>query len=452
MIELSKLNRIHFVGIGGIGMSAIAKYFLFKDFKISGYDRVESKLTQNLFEKGAFIKYEDNINLFPNIAEVDLVVYTPAIADDNNQIKYFKKNKIPIYKRAKVLGMITNNYNTIAIAGTHGKTTTSSISAHIIHYSGKGGIAFLGGIATNYNSNILLSNKDIAVVEADEYDRSFLKLKPNTIVLTSMDADHLDIYEKKDSVQESFIEFTNLILDKNKLIIEESLKCYFGQSLTYGFSSDSDLQIINLHIKNNSYCFDFKYHDKIYQGFTFKFPGRYNLLNAAGAVLSCLINGISINEIKNGLATFDGVKRRFEIHIESSKYVFIDDYAHHPKEIEVLINAIREFYPGRMVKGIFQPHLFSRTRDFMQEFADSLSMLDELFLLPIYPAREKPIDGVTSSVLYEKVNLAKKFLSQDGEDYLKELVSESPCVLVTIGAGDINLHIDKIKNLILEDA
>jgi UDP-N-acetylmuramate--alanine ligase len=267
-----------------------------------------------------------------------------------------------------------------------------------------------------------------------------------------MDADHLDIYKKRVNVEESFLEFADLITDKKKLIIEENLKDYFGQSLTYGFSSDSDLQIINLHMKSNSYYFDFKYKGNIHEGFTFKLPGKHNLLNAAGAVLSCLINGISFSEVRDGLASFSGVKRRFEIHIESPKYVFIDDYAHHPKEIEVLINAVREFYPDRKVKGVFQPHLFSRTRDFMQEFADSLSMLDELFLLPIYPAREKPIDGVSASVLYEKINLDKKFLSKGGEDYFSKLYSSIPCVIVTIGAGDINLHVDKINNLLHQDA
>ena len=452
MIELSKINRIHFLGVGGIGMSALAKYFLFKGLKISGYDKVESELTQSLFNEGTFIKYEDDVNLFPDISDVDLVVYTPAVSENNSQMKFFKENKIPIYKRAKVLGMITNHYNTIAVAGTHGKTTTSSISAHIIHHSGIGGVAFMGGIATNYNSNILLSKGDLAVVEADEYDRSFLELRPNTVILTSMDADHLDIYKKRDNVQESFLEFANLILDKNKLIVEENLKDNFSQSLTYGFSSNSDLQIINLQLKNNSYYFDFKYQGNIYEGFNFKIPGKHNLLNAAGAVLSCLINGISFNKIKDGLASFTGVKRRFEIYIESPRYVFIDDYAHHPKEIEVLINAIREFYPNRLVKGVFQPHLFSRTRDFMKEFANSLSMLDELFLLPIYPARENPIDGVSSSVLYEKVNLDKKFLSKGGYDYCDQLLSNIPCVIVTIGAGDINLHIEKINNLLIQDA
>ncbi len=452
MIELSKLNRIHFIGIGGIGMSALAKYFLFKNFKISGYDRIETNLTQNLFNEGAFIKYEDNINLFPNIGEIDLVVYTPAITEDNNQMKFFKENKIPMYKRAKVLGMITNNYNTIAIAGTHGKTTTSSISAHIINRSQKGGVAFLGGIANNYNSNILLSKGNLAVVEADEYDRSFLELKPNTIVLTSMDADHLDVYEKRVNVEESFLEFADLISDKNKLIVENSLKDYFGQSLTYGFSSESDLQIINLKIKNNSYSFDFKYQDELHAGFTFKLPGRYNLLNAAGAVFSCLINGISFDNIKEGLDSFSGVKRRFEVHVENHRYIFIDDYAHHPKEIKVLINAIREFYPKRKIKGIFQPHLFSRTRDFIHEFSDSLSMLDELIILPIYAARERPIEGVSSSVLYEMVNLDKKFLSKGGDDYFNQLYSNSPCVIVTIGAGDINLHVDKINNLLSQYA
>jgi UDP-N-acetylmuramate--alanine ligase len=449
-MELNNVKKVHFIGIGGIGMSALAKYFLFKGVQVSGYDKVETKLTHQLSIEGAFIDYKDDLNYFPSISDVDLVIYTPAISEGNKQFKYFKENQFPIFKRAKILGLITNHYNTIAIAGTHGKTTTSSIAAHILHHANKSGVAFLGGITTNYDSNILLSKNNIAVVEADEYDRSFLELNPDTIVLTSMDADHLDIYKEKISVQDSFIEFTELIKNKNNLIIEESLKEDFYNCLTYGFSANSDLQIANISIRENTYLFDFKYHDKIYKGFSFKLPGRYNLLNAAGAAYSCILNGVTFNEIKNGLASFKGVKRRFEIHFESPKYTFIDDYAHHPKEIEVLISAIRDFYPNRKIIGLFQPHLYTRTRDFISDFADSLAKLDDLILFPIYPAREKPIKGVSSKVLFDQIKLRNKTLLNEREMVLENLTLVSPSVVVTIGAGDIDLHIEEIKNYIIQ--
>ena len=450
-MDLSQIKKIHFLGIGGIGMSALAKYFLFKGAQVSGYDKVETDLTKELSNNGARIFYNDDVDLLPSLEDLDIVVYTPAVSSDNKQYKFVNENNLPLFKRAKVLGSITKDYNTIAVAGTHGKTTTSSIAAHLLHQCNKGGVAFLGGITSNYNSNILLSNNNIAVVEADEYDRSFLELEPNTIVLTSMDADHLDIYGEEDGVIKSFIEFASLVKEADQLIVEESIKDFFNQKLSYGFGKDSDLQMLNLKIKDNAYSFDFKYKGKIYYDFSFSLPGKYNLLNAAGAAFSCLVNGLSFSDIKKGLSSFKGVKRRFEIHYDTPECTFIDDYAHHPKEIEVLLNAIKEFYPKRKILGVFQPHLYSRTRDFMDEFATALSQLDQLILLPIYPAREEPIDGVSSKVLIGKVKTESKLLAIQGESFYDRFILNETSVIVTIGAGNIDLHVPLIKRFLAKN-
>ncbi len=447
-MHLGKVNNIHFIGIGGIGMSALAKYFIFKGINVSGYDKTQTSLTNELSRLGAIIHFQEDLELVPFINEIDLVVYTPAISKNHSQLLFFRQKKIPVLKRAKVLGLITKEYVTIAVAGTHGKTTCSSIAAHILSSSEKIGVAFLGGLATNYNSNVILSNKNLAVVEADEYDRSFLELTPSTILLTSVDADHLDIYEKKVNVEKTFLNFVKLVKNKKKLIVEEGLKSLVKDCLTYGFSANADLRIVNILIKENHYNFDFVYKNKKYEGFKFKLPGKHNLLNAIGASFSCLLNGVSFSQIRDGLATFSGVKRRFEIYLENPDYVVLDDYAHHPKEIDVLISAIREFFPNRYVKGIFQPHLFSRTRDFMKEFASSLSNLDELFLLPIYPAREQPIEGISSGNLLKQVNLKNKFLVKKHEDFYSKLLSKKSTVIVTIGAGDVDLHLKPTIDLI----
>lgn len=451
-MDLKQVKSIYFLGIGGIGMSALAKYFLFKGVKVSGYDKVETDLTKNLSASGAIIHYEDNVSLIPSSEQIDLVVYTPAISNTNAEFTYFKQNNYLLKKRANVLGNITKDYNTIAVAGTHGKTTTSSIIAHILSFAEKGGVAFLGGITTNYNSNILLSKGDIAVVEADEYDRSFLELSPDTIVLTSLDADHLDIYEKPEQVVESFLEFSRRLNDGKKPIVYEAIESHFNEKLTYGFKPSSDLQLINVSIIDHAYNFDLMYNGELYSDFTFQLPGRYNLLNATGAVLACMVNGLSISEIKNGLSTFSGVKRRFEVHIDTPSCTFIDDYAHHPKEIEVLINAIIEFYPSRQITAIFQPHLYSRTRDFMTEFSQSLSRLDKLFLLPIYPAREKPISGISSKVLFDLINVENKVLVEKNQAFYNDMLVDNNQVVVTIGAGDIDLHVPKIKSFLMENA
>jgi|TARA_B100001094_G_scaffold332503_1_gene404891 UDP-N-acetylmuramate--alanine ligase len=447
-MQETELRKVHFIGIGGIGMSALANYFISKNINVSGYDKVKSEITQNLENKGAKIFYEDNLNLIDGIKNIDLVIYTPAIGEDNNQLKYFSNYSIPLLKRSEVLGDISRLYKTIAVAGTHGKTTTSSIIAHILRTSNLDGVCFIGGITSNYNSNFLLGKGVLSVMEADEYDRSFLKLSPHTIVLTSMDADHLDIYDNKETLQSSFYNFTDLLENKKKLIVEEGLKNLFENNLTYGFNSESNLQILNIKIINSCYQFDIKYRSKIYNNFSFKMPGKYNLINAAGAVLSCLENEINMDDIRSALHSYKGVKRRFDIHVENSEIVYIDDYAHHPSEISALLSAVKEFYPNKKTIGVFQPHLYSRTRDFLKDFSSSLSSLDELFLLPIYPAREKPIKGINSSLLLSKVPLLKKQIISSESDLFSQLDAKNSYVLLTIGAGDIDEWVPSIIDYI----
>ena len=450
-MNIDSINRVHFIGIGGIGMSALAKFFLFRNIEVSGYDKVCSSITKSLSKEGANIFYKDDLSLIKSTDEIDLVVYTPAIPSENRQLDYFSSSKTPLHKRAYVLGQITKSYHTIAVAGTHGKTTTSSIIAHLLQDNKCGGVSFLGGISTNYNSNILLQDGNNAVVEADEYDRSFLKLFPNMILLTSMDPDHLDIYGDNQSVIEGFKLFTALLENKNKLIVQEDLKSHFNDSLTYGFLKDSSLSIQHIRIQKGGYFFDVLYKNKLYAYFEFYLPGKYNLLNAAGAILCGFEMGLDAQKIKSGLASFSGVKRRFEVHYDKNDIVYIDDYAHHPKEITVLVNGLREFYPEHKIIGVFQPHLYSRTRDFMPGFQEALSLLDQLFLMPIYPAREKPIKDINSDNLLMDIALESKSILNHEGDLFSSLKQENKFVLVTIGAGDIDLLINPIKTFLHEN-
>lgn len=446
---LSALNRIHFIGIGGIGMSALARFCLFNGKKVSGYDRVSTKLTMQLEKEGAEIHYVDEIDSFLNDSSIDLVVYTPAIPADSNQYNFFKKSSINMIKRAEFLGKITKDYYTIAVAGTHGKTTTSSIIAHILEHSDHGGIAFLGGIASNYSSNVILSNlNNIAVVEADEYDKSFLRLFPDLIVLTSMDPDHLDIYGDKDVFKDNFIAFTNLLKRNDSLIVHEEISDHFKTSKVYGEGVDSNLRILNACIKNGAYHFDILKNGYLIEGFILNYPGRHNLINTAAAIFVASEIGVSDIAIKNAVESFKGVKRRFEIHVNNENHTYIDDYAHHPKEIDALVSSVREFYPDKIVTGVFQPHLFSRTRDFMLEFCESLSKLDHVILMEIYPAREKPIEGVNSLSLLNKISCQSKKLLSKGTDLSSILDMYKSQVILTIGAGDIDLEVPKLKKFI----
>ena len=448
-MNLDNYKSIYFIGIGGIGMSALAHYFVNQGAKVSGYDRSKTELTKDLEKIGVEISYDENINSLKDLENIQLTIFTPAINPKNIYFEYFKKSQVPLLKRSQILGEITKPLDTIAVGGTHGKTTTSSIIAHILTSDNKNGLCFIGGITSNYKSNFLIGKGNFSVVEADEYDRSFMNLFPDTIVLTSMDADHLDIYENQDSLVNAFKDFTNLLSDNKKLIVEENITHLFQENLSYGFKKDNDLQIINIQIKEGLYLFDIIFKNQTYENFVFKMPGSYNLLNAAGSILACLINGITVESIKNGLKSYLGVKRRFDIQLSLPKLIYIDDYAHHPKEIDSLLSAVKSFYPQKFVVGVFQPHLFSRTRDFMDYFAESLSGFDQIFLLPIYPAREAPIEGIDSSVLMQKIKNTNKRLINSVDELFNFLNREIDMVLLTIGAGDIDKWPEQIKKIAL---
>ena len=448
-MNLDNFKSIYFIGIGGIGMSALAHYFVNQGAKVSGYDRSKTELTIELEKVGVEISYDENIDSLKDLQNIQLVIFTPAIDSKNIYFEYFKKSQVPLLKRSQILGEITKPLDTIAVAGTHGKTTTSSIIAHILTSDNKDGLCFIGGITSNYKSNFLTGKGNFSVVEADEYDRSFMNLFPDTIVLTSMDADHLDIYENKDFLVEAFKDFTNLLSDNKKLIVEENISHFFKENLSYGFKKDNDLQIINVKIKEGLYLFDIVFNNQTYENFVFKMPGSYNLLNAAGSILACLINGITVDSIKNGLQSYSGVKRRFDVQLSLPKLIYIDDYAHHPKEIDSLLSAVKSFYPQKFVVGVFQPHLFSRTRDFMDYFAESLSGFDQIFLLPIYPAREAPIEGIDSSVLIQKIKNNNKRIINSVSELFNFINRDLDMVLLTIGAGDIDQWPKQIKKIAL---
>ncbi|MEC8616326.1 MAG: UDP-N-acetylmuramate--L-alanine ligase [Bacteroidota bacterium] len=449
-MNLESINRVHFIGIGGIGMSALAKFFLYKGVVVSGYDRSKTEITLALSNLGSHIIYNDEISLIKDIESVDLVVFTPAIPSNNVQLNHFLKTNVPVHKRAYVLGEITKSYKTIAVAGTHGKTTTSSIVAHLLQQNNCGGVSFLGGICTNYNSNILIQEGQNAVVEADEYDRSFLQLHPSAIILTSMDPDHLDIYGDEESLIEGFKLFVDSLKNQDCLYVQEDLKNQFPNALTYGFQTSSTLFVYDVRLKRGSYIFNVNYKGETYENFEFQLPGRHNLLNAAGAILSCLEWGLTFEKLKSTLSNFKGVKRRFEIHYNDGQRVYVDDYAHHPNEIKVLYEGLREFYPGYKLIAVFQPHLYSRTRDFLMEFQTALSEFDALFVMPIYPAREIPIEGINAETLLNGIEMDQKSLLIKEEDLHVALKLEEKFVVSTIGAGDIDRLIVPLKSFLSE--
>ena len=449
-MNLESINRVHFIGIGGIGMSALAKFFLYKGVVVSGYDRSKTEITLALNNLGSHIIYNDEISLIKDIESVDLVVFTPAIPSNNVQLNHFLKTNVPVHKRAYVLGEITKSYKTIAVAGTHGKTTTSSIVAHLLQQNNCGGVSFLGGICTNYNSNILIQEGQNAVVEADEYDRSFLHLHPSAIILTSMDPDHLDIYGDEESLIEGFKLFVDSLKNEDCLYVQEDLKNQFPNALTYGFQTSSTLFVYDVRLKRGSYIFNVNYKGETYENFEFQLPGRHNLLNAAGAILSCLEWGLTFEKLKSTLSNFKGVKRRFEIHYNDGQRVYVDDYAHHPNEIKVFYEGLREFYPGYKLIAVFQPHLYSRTRDFLMEFQTALSEFDALFVMPIYPAREIPIEGINAETLLNGIEMDQKSLLIKEEDLHVALKLEEKFVVSTIGAGDIDRLIVPLKSFLSE--
>lgn len=443
------IHSIFFLGIGGIGMSALARWFQQEGYAVAGYDKTPSPLTDALEEEGMKVIFTDEVAAVPaqfrsNPDEV-LVVWTPAIPKDSVLLHFFQQGFL-IKKRAEVLGMITKDQYTIAVAGTHGKTSTSSLVAHLLKSSGKPVTAFLGGITQNYNSNLILSGKSkeaVVVVEADEFDRSFLHLHPNEAVLTSADPDHLDIYGDEQTILEGFRQFLSLVDKKGKVYLQSHAHYRLGDQgiapsslREYGLRSDG-IHAENIIAKPNSFVFDYIGSKNQIKGLELSIPGFHNVENALAAIAIALDHGVSEVQVREGIKTFRGVKRRFEIHSSHPGKIFIDDYAHHPEEIKACLSSVRAMYPSQRLTVIFQPHLFTRTRDFAPGFSESLSLADEVVLLPIYPARELPIPGVESEMLLEGIQAANKICIPKNEvmDYLK---SVAPEVLVTLGAGDID--------------
>lgn len=438
-MNLNQIHNVFFVGIGGIGMSALARYFSENGKRVSGYDKTPSEITIQLEKLGVQIHFKDAVkNIALPFLDIDktLVVYTPAIPNTHAQLNYFINNKFKVLKRAEVLGVITEHTTCLAVAGTHGKTTTSSILGHIM--SVEKATAFLGGIAENYNSNLILGEDKVSVVEADEFDRSFLKLSPNIACITSMDADHLDVYGEARELEESFLEFSKKVSDT--LIVAKGLPL---NGLTYAVNEDADYRAYNVSIIDGYYNFDVQTPVKTVTNFKFHLPGKHNLMNALAALAMADVFGVNIEKIKTQLATFRGVKRRFSYKIKSEERILIDDYAHHPTEINAVEHSIRELYPNQKSLVIFQPHLFSRTKDFIDDFANALSKFDEIVLLDIYPARELAIPGVTSQWLLDKISSNNKCILQKSEvsNYIKNSSSK---VVAMLGAGDIGVLIAKV--------
>ena len=442
-MNLNQIHNVYFIGIGGIGMSALARYFQNIGKNVSGYDKTPTILTGELIAGGINIHFEDNIGLIPNeyYVENTLVIITPAVPITHSEWNYFLERNYNVKKRAEVLGIITKDTFCFAVAGTHGKTTTSSILGHILYESGADVTAFLGGIVENYNSNLIGNGKTITVVEADEFDRSFLHLHPNIACVTSMDADHLDIYGDKLAIEESFREFADKVEDKTKLFVSKGLPL---KGLTVAINEGATFEAFNISIKNGYYVFDVKTPSETIENLQFGLPGRHNLMNALMALAMAKTYGSPTESIAKALASFQGVQRRFTYQIKNENLVYIDDYAHHPTEINAVHQAVTELYPNQKVLAVFQPHLFSRTNDFADDFAQSLAAFDEIILLDIYPARELPMEGITSQWLLNKIdNTSKKLVLK--KDVIDAILASEVKIIITIGAGDIGELVPKIK-------
>jgi UDP-N-acetylmuramate--alanine ligase len=442
-LNLERIHNVYFIGIGGIGMSAVANYFKSNGKNVVGYDKVSTKITNALQQMRIDVHFEDSINLIPSEFKDNqqtIVVYTPAIPKNNLELNYFLEHDFTVLKRSEILGEITKNTFCLAVAGTHGKTTTSTILGHILKESGVNATSFLGGISENYNSNLILGGDEISVVEADEFDRSFLKLSPNIACITSMDADHLDIYGGKAELEKSFKDFADKVSET--LIVRKGLPL---SGKTFGIEEDADYDAKNIKVQEGAYIFDVKTPTETIENIKINLPGKHNVLNAVAALAMANIFGVSLQVIAKALLTFKGIERRFSYKIKRDNLVLIDDYAHHPTEINAVVDSVREMYPTKKIAGIFQPHLYSRTRDFIDDFAASLSRFDELILLDIYPARELPIEGVTSSWLLDKINIDKKQISSK-ENLVKNALNIESQVIVMIGAGDIGELVEVIKN------
>lgn len=447
-MNFKDVHSVYFIGIGGIGMSGLARYFHAIGLPVAGYDKTRTTLCESLETEGIAITYQDGMaqvdETFQDVKHT-LVVYTPAVPANHEQLTYFKSQGFQVKKRAEVLGLITKNNTSLAIAGTHGKTTTSSILAHLLKHSGLDINAFLGGLALNYNSNVLLGDENIAVVEADEFDRSFLQLQPNLALITNTDADHLDIYGDAANFKKGFEDFAKLCTTEGKLVIQKDVE--LNADYSYGLDDSCDFYAFNISVANGVYHFDLQLLDETAIGLDLALPGRHNVENAVGAAALAYLQGLSVTAIMAGLNSFEGVYRRFQYLIRDEHKVMIDDYAHHPSEIRATLNSAKELFKGKHITVVFQPHLFTRTRDFMEDFATSLSIADRVILLPIYPARELPIEGVDSSVLLEMVTSQDKALVayDDLEQYM---VNQKVEVLLMLGAGDIDRLVKPVCELL----
>jgi UDP-N-acetylmuramate--alanine ligase len=447
-MNLNQIHNIFFIGIGGIGMSSLARYFKSIGKNVFGYDKTPSTLTDELIASGMSIHFEDRIDLIPAdfYTENTLVVITPAVPTTHSQWNYFLERDFTVKKRAEVLGIITKDTYCFAVAGTHGKTTTSSILGHILYESGADVTSFLGGIVENYNSNLIGSGKTITVVEADEFDRSFLYLHPNMACVTSMDADHLDIYGDSSAIEASFLKFADKVTNKDFVFVPKGVPL---KGRTIAINQEADFQAHNIRIENNEYVFDVQTPIETIVNIKFSLPGRHNLMNALMALAMAKTYGTPTADIVKALRSFKGIKRRFSFQIKTEKLVYIDDYAHHPTEINAVHQAVTELYPNQKVLAVFQPHLFSRTRDFADDFAKSLSAFDEVLLLDIYPARELQMEGITSEWLLSKMTQKnKKLISKN--DLIPALLISAATVYVTIGAGDIGELVPSIKKALYE--
>ena len=457
-MDVNTLKAVYFIGAGGIGMSALVRYFLSKGKAVGGYDRTPSELTEKLKEEGAWVHYEDNVSLIPSLfldAQTTLVVYTPAIPSDHSELAYFRGHGFEIQKRAQVLGMLTQTERGLCVAGTHGKTTTSTMAAYLLDHSHVGCNAFLGGISKNYETNLLLSEKsDFVVIEADEFDRSFHWLTPYASVITATDSDHLDIYGDHASYLESFRKYTSLIKPGGYLIMKQGIDlCPDVQEgvTVYTYSTESgDFHADNIRIGNGEIYFDYVSPLGNIKDIRLGVPVYVNIENGIAAMALAQLGGATEEEIKTAMPGFKGVDRRFDFKLKNERIVFLSDYAHHPAEIRQSVSSIRMLYPDKKITAVFQPHLYTRTRDFYQEFADSLSLLDEVILLDIYPAREKPIEGVSSRLIFDHLRSGIEKSLCRKEELLDVLRSKKLEVLITLGAGDIDNYVPQICEILKE--
>jgi UDP-N-acetylmuramate--alanine ligase len=450
-MELKNIQQVYLVGIGGIGMSGLARYFRHRGCVVCGYDKTSTELTRELQQESIRVIYDDNEAFIPSAfhtpSEDTLIIYTPAIPKDSVILNFFKNQGFELFKRSQVLGIISRGMFTIAVAGTHGKTTTSTMIAHILKDSGKDCSAFLGGISTNYHTNVLYGKNNIVVVEADEYDRSFLTLHPDIAIITSMDADHLDIYGDHSHLTESFKLFASQIKPGGKLIHKIGLPLETG--FTYAFDTEADAWASNVRIEDSDFYFDFNSEKVTIKNIKLGIPGMHNVENAVAATGAVLQLDITPEAVKSALGSFAGVKRRFEYIVKNEHHIYIDDYAHHPEELKACIRSVKRLYPEKKLTTVFQPHLYTRTRDFADGFAEALDLSDELLLLDIYPARELPIEGVSSEMILGRMKLQDK--RKCGKQEVVELIkNEKPELLLTVGAGDIDQLVHLFK-AILQD-